>query len=80
MDLKNSEYPRIPSVVEASDHNLESYPEYSFTRYEVDMARYGKKQQLRVCALLNTSHFLLLISATNFYFRSESLDSCPSLE
>lgn len=54
MGFGETEYPlkRIPSVVEASSQNLESLNEYSYSRDEVELARYGKKQQLRVRALL----------------------------
>lgn len=49
MGFGETEYPlkRIPSVVEASSQNLESLNEYSYSRDEVELARYGKKQQLR---------------------------------
>ncbi|MCJ1426816.1 hypothetical protein MMC29_004719, partial [Sticta canariensis] len=49
MGFGDDEYPmkRIPSVVEAPSQNLESCTEYSYSRDEVELARYGKKQQLR---------------------------------
>lgn len=57
MDFGDPEYPmkRIPSVVIASSHKLESDTENHYTRDEVELARYGKKQQLRVGALLTYS-------------------------
>lgn len=51
MNFGDGEYPmkRIPSVGAASSHNLESYAECTPSRDEAELARYGKKQQLRVC-------------------------------
>lgn len=82
MGFGDDEYPmkRIPSVVEAPSQNLESCTEDSYSRDEVELARYGKKQQLRVCALLSNSLILLLNQPTNLYPHSEILDYCPSLD
>lgn len=50
MDFGDAEYPmrRIPSVVITPSHQLESDTENGCTRDEVELARDGKKQQLRV--------------------------------
>lgn len=54
MGFGKAEYPmkHISSVLATSGYNLESYNQYSYSRDEVELARYGKKQQLRVGVLL----------------------------